>query len=215
MHFGETLRNSIYEPWKDEYIDYAKLKSLLKEDDDTIQNSSKGKATDSSSWTEQDESTFVEELVNTQLEKVNAFHNDTHDRLRTETGECESTLEQFAQRSKNGEEEEDLKEGEEQTLTEVLEKLDRITQEINQLEKYRRVNYTGFLKAVKKHDRRRGTRYKVRPLLQVRLSAMPFHSEDYSSLLYRYGRFYIDPVRADNDQQTLCYVFLCPSEIEG
>ncbi|CRK18447.1 hypothetical protein BN1708_012347 [Verticillium longisporum] len=32
MRFGKTLRESVYAPWKDKYIDYAKLKSLLRED---------------------------------------------------------------------------------------------------------------------------------------------------------------------------------------
>ena len=62
---------------------------------------------------------------------------------------------------------------------------DSITKQINELEKYSRINYTGFLKAAKKHDRRRGSQYRVRPLLQVRLAALPFNVENYSPLLHR------------------------------
>ena len=31
MKFGTTLRRSVYSPWKAQYIDYDKLKKLLKE----------------------------------------------------------------------------------------------------------------------------------------------------------------------------------------
>ena len=76
------------------------------------------------------------------------------------------------------------------TLKEVLSELDQITKETNELEKYSRINYTGFLKACKKHDRKRGHSYRVRPLLQVRLAALPFYKEDYSPMLYRLSAMY-------------------------
>lgn len=183
MHFSRTLKNSIYEPWKSNYIDYAKLKQLLRED--VSQEEEK-------KWTEDDEGKFVEELVNVQLEKVNAFQVETYKGLRERTSECESRLEkvteaekQDQQASNEGEKEEKEDEKDQESLKEVLKELDDITEEVNELEKYSRINYTGFLKAAKKHDRKRGSSYKVRPLLQVRLAALPFNSEDYSPLLYR------------------------------
>ena len=181
MHFSKTLKNSIYEPWKSNYIDYAKLKQLLRED---------GPREEEKKWTEDDEGQFVEELVNVQLEKVNAFQSETYKSLRERTSECESKLENMTEAEKKdqkAEDEDEKNEGENQkTLKEVLKELDDITEEVNELEKYSRINYTGFLKAAKKHDRKRGSSYKVRPLLQVRLAALPFNSEDYSPLLYRF-----------------------------
>ena len=196
MRFGRTLRNSIYQPWASNYIDYAKLKRLLREDDPTEE--------DGRGWTEDDEGKFVEELVNVQLEKVNAFQAETYKGLRERTSDCEARLEKEAgsktegtgtsaptgdQGEKQAEQEDEKqaeKSHEDGKLQEVLKELDGITTEINELEKYSRINYTGFLKAVKKHDRRRGSKYRVRPLVQVRLAALPFNSEDYSPLLYRY-----------------------------
>lgn len=204
MRFGKTLKNSIYEPWASNYIDYAKLKQLLREDDP-----SGGEGRD---WTEDDEGRFVEELVNVQLEKVNAFQGETYKGLRERTSDCEARLEKEAGSETEGketsgqsndqdekqaekqDEKQDVKQDEKQDgerqeddkLDQVLKELDVITKEINELEKYSRINYTGFLKAVKKHDRKRGSKYRVRPLLQVRLAALPFNSEDYSPLLYRY-----------------------------
>ncbi len=180
MHFSKTLKNSIYEPWKSNYIDYAKLKQLLRED---------GPQEEEKKWTEDDEGKFVEELVNVQLEKVNAFQVETYKGLRERTSECESRLEKVTEAEKQdqqaSDEGEEKDEKDQESLQKVLKELDDITEEVNELEKYSRINYTGFLKAAKKHDRKRGSSYKVRPLLQVRLAALPFNSEDYSPLLYR------------------------------
>ncbi|MCJ1468099.1 Phosphate metabolism transcription protein [Pseudocyphellaria aurata] len=176
MRFGRTLQSSIYAPWKSNYIDYAKLKQLLRENE-------------FSAWTEQEESRYVEELVNVQLENVNAFQANTYKRLREQTSDCEGNINRVvasseAEESGQGPGKHNSHE-EKSMLRSTLAKLDEITEEVNELEKYSRLNFTGFLKAAKKHDRRRGSKYRVRPLLQVRLAALPFNSEDYSPLLYR------------------------------
>ena len=180
MRFGKTLRAQTYPPWKDKYIDYTKLKTLLREDETTPQGE------EAREWTEQDEEDFVEELINVQLDKVNQFHNDTYKNLRDRTSECEAKLEPLAVPSNDGEEPKDAK----AIAEEILKELDGISKEVSELEKYSRLNFTGFLKAAKKHDRKRGTRYRVRPILQVRLSQLPFNSEDYSPLLYRLSTMY-------------------------
>ena len=181
MHFGATLTKSIYDPWRSSYIDYSTLKRLLREDEN------KGKANEI--WTDEDEGRFVEELVNVQLEKVNAFQVDTHKSLRERTSTCEGKLNALKSAKEAGPDDGESKEQDtarrEAVLKEVLEELDKITKEVNELEKYSRLNFTGFLKAAKKHDRQRGAKYRVRPLLQVRLASLPFNSEDYSPLLYR------------------------------
>ena len=180
MRFGRTLRAQIYPPWKDKYIDYGKLKTLLREDEATTPGD------DGREWTEQDEEAFVQELINVQLDKVNQFHVETYKSLRDRTSECEAELEPVAASANDGRKSEDSKAIAEQTLK----KLDSISKEVSELEKYARLNFTGFLKAAKKHDRKRGTKYRVRPILQVRLSQLPFNSEDYSPLLYRLSTMY-------------------------
>ncbi|KAK0253048.1 hypothetical protein B0A54_09961 [Friedmanniomyces endolithicus] len=219
MRYGKTLQHAIYPPWRDNYIDYTKLKKLLR-DDDSSTPSSPSTETVGDNWTDDDESKFVDELVNVQLEKVHAFHKETYEKLRDRTARCEARLDTVAvaehgvarQDQAEGGAEEGAVEGDEANdegssngnggkavpsedekktiLTEVLAELDLITRETNELEKYSRINYTGFLKAVKKHDRKRGASYRVRPLLQVRLAALPFNTEDYSPLLYRLSAMY-------------------------
>ena len=104
MRYGRTLQQSIYAPWKDKYIDYAKLKKLLR-DDESAPNSP---ATNTpNQWTDEDESAFVDELVNVQLEKVHQFHKDTYEKLRDRTAKCEAKLDTVAV-AEAGEDDENL-----------------------------------------------------------------------------------------------------------
>ncbi|KAK5088096.1 Phosphate metabolism transcription protein [Lithohypha guttulata] len=180
MRFGKTLSNSIYSPWKDKYIEYDKLKKLLREDEASPQGRG-----DDSHWTEQDEENFVNELTNVQLEKVYQHQVETFNALRDRTTACEAKLKPTAEEDKDRSDE-DIKRIAEETVKE----LDSISKEIAELKKFSRVNYTGFLKAAKKHDRKRGRKYRVRPLLQVRMSQAPFNTEDYSPLLFRLSTMY-------------------------
>ncbi|MDA4132195.1 MAG: hypothetical protein OK454_03600, partial [Thaumarchaeota archaeon] len=76
-------------------------------------------------------------------------------------------------------------------LKELEGELDAITNEVKELKKYSSVNYTGFLKIVKKHDRKRGDRYKIRPMMQVSLAKRPFNSEQgYAPLLNKLSLMY-------------------------
>ena len=179
MHFGATLRRSIYEPWTSKYIDYAELKRLLRENEPED---------DGKAWTECDEARFVEELLNVQLEKVNAFQGEICKDLggrATHAGAIVQKLCNTTDVSIHRGNDKFQKE-----LDSILYELNDITEEINELQKYSRLNFTGFLKAAKKHDRKRGSRYKVRPLLQVRLAALHFNAKDYSPLLYELSTIY-------------------------
>ncbi|KAF2221450.1 VTC domain-containing protein [Elsinoe ampelina] len=203
MRFGQTLRNAVYPPWKDYYIDYNKLKKLLREDDSAA--SSPTRPADDK-WTDDDAEKFYNELVNVQLEKVQSFHRDTYQKLRDRTTKVEQKLDpiasagkisesqdgQEAQPKSNGEGKKAVPSEEERKtiLKDALKELDGITKEISELEKYSRINYTGFLKIAKKHDRKRGGRISVRSPLKSLLVKVPFNKEDYSPLLYRISTTY-------------------------
>ncbi|EGY15619.1 vacuolar transporter chaperone 2 [Verticillium dahliae VdLs.17] len=189
MRFGKTLRESVYAPWKDKYIDYAKLKSLLREDkyeDEDVP------------WTEEDESRFCDEIFNTQLEKVAEFQEKTVEGLRERVDAAFEKLkdmvpaEDSADRSADDKSKRQaLTTQQKQQLKGLEAELDSITNEIGELKKYSNINYTAFLKIVKKHDRKRGGRYKVRPMMQLSLSRRPFNSEQgYSPLLNKLSILY-------------------------
>lgn len=203
MHFERSLRRAIFAPWKDKYINYAKLKDLLRDEGSDAGSDAGRQDTDNKQWTDDDESAFVEELVNVQLEKVHTFQAETLTKLRDRTSACEAKLDPLlTSPTADGDDDKgktstgtlseprDLGSEAQPVLQKVIAELDSITGEMNELEKYSRINYTGFLKAAKKHDRRRGQSYRVRPLMQVRLAALPFNKEDYSPLLFRLSTMY-------------------------
>ena len=97
MHFGQSLRNAIFPPWRDHYIDYAKLKKLLRETDggDSDKERDGEHKEEPDPWTEKDESAFVDELVNVQLEKVNRFQAQTSNTIRERMSQCEAKLDAF------------------------------------------------------------------------------------------------------------------------
>lgn len=199
MKFGQTLRQAVYPPWKEYYVDYNKLKKLLREDD-SASGSPNGQKDDV--WTDEDAENFYAELTNVQLEKVQNFHKDTYQKLRDRTSKCEAKLDPVASNIKveggetrtlpgaNGKKPVPSDDEKKRTLKEVSDELDSITREISELEKYSRINYTGFLKIAKKHDRKRGGRVSVRGPLQSLLVKVPFNKEDYSPLLYRISAMY-------------------------
>ncbi|KAL1796076.1 hypothetical protein ACET3X_006300 [Alternaria dauci] len=206
MKFGTTLRKSVYAPWKDKYIDYDKLKKLLKDNEDD------------DSWTADDESAFVDELANVQLEKVHNFITDISQKLRDRTTACEKKLEPLAigiqaEGDQEGKGDKENKEGKgaglladassdaskkpelsqqerEKVLKDVLCELDNITKETKELESFSRVNFTAVIKATKKHDKLRGSSYRLRPFIDARIARHPLHTEDASPLLYRLSALY-------------------------
>lgn len=205
MKFGTTLRKSVYPPWRAQYIDYDKLKKLLKDNNE-----------DDDSWTAEDESAFVDELANVQLEKVHGFVLEVSQKLRDRTSACERKLEPLAVGLKADEKEgqkasskegdglfsdavkddsvkkqQELSQEERQKLLkEVLTELDKVTKEVKELEGFSRINFTAIIKATKKHDKLRGKSYKLRPFIDARLARHPLQTEDASPLLYRLSALY-------------------------
>lgn len=157
MLFDNKLQREIYGPWKDYYINYIKLKKLLKEG-----------VILKDAWTEKDEQNFVAAL-DSDLEKVYTFQHNKFDELNDFLNELQAATEHpSAEFDVLG-------------FTSKLESVLNLAQELNH---FQRLNYTGFTKIVKKHDRLHSS-YSVKPLLNVRLKNLPFHSEDYSPLLFK------------------------------
>ncbi|KAI5457987.1 VTC domain-containing protein [Mariannaea sp. PMI_226] len=201
MRFGKTLRESIHEPWKDKYIDYVKLKSLLREDRSPDDDASQP-------WTAADEERFCDEIFNNQLDKVAQFQEQRFNTLKQRVDSAFEKLKELAPvepstadakpSSSDADADADASPSGAQKgqisasrLRELETELDDITNEVRELKKYSNINYTGFLKIVKKHDRKRGDRYKVRPMMKLSLAQRPFNSESgYSPLLNKLSIMY-------------------------
>lgn len=176
MRFGKTLQQSVYSPWKAQYMDYAKLKNLLRED----------RKDDDQAWTEEDENQFCDEIFNVQLDKVAKFQEQ-------ELGALKDRIEVAFDKLKETAPTDDKPKSDitNSRLKELKTDLDAITNEVKELKKYSSANYTGFLKIVKKHDRKRGDRYKVRPLMRLTLSNRGLNSESaYTPLLKKLSTMY-------------------------
>lgn len=157
MLFGNKLEHETHAPWKQYYINYVHLKKLLKEGV-ILQDS----------WTDKDELNFVSAL-DLDLEKVYTFQSNKFDELNDQLDELQAETELSSTQF---------------DVTGFSLRLEAILQEAQELNHFQRLNYTGFIKIVKKHDRLH-PQFSVKPLLNVRLKNLPFHSEDYSPLLYK------------------------------
>lgn len=179
MRFGQTLSGSKHGDWN--YIAYDTLKSLLKQ------------GAPSEEWTENDESAFVEKL-DAELENVYSFQSAKYNSLQKDATDLETGLEEMRKQ----------KEVDERQVKSFVRDLDELTEESKELERYSRINYTGFIKIVKKHDKLH-TDYTVRPLLTVRLQACPFNKENFSPLLYRLSALYagIRDIAHENERPNL------------
>ena len=177
MRFGKKLRNSVYPKWKSQYVDYAKLKGMLRENEE-----------EDSKWTEADESQFCDEILNVQLEKVAAFQEETFKSLEQRANACGDKLKDLAPADDKAKTKGDITNG---RFKEIEAELDEIIVETEELKKYSNINYTAFLKIVKKHDRKRGNNYKIRPMMMMTLSKRPFNTESgYSPLLNKLSMMY-------------------------
>ena len=73
-------------------------------------------------------------------------------------------------------------------LVSVKEEMSRITADITELSRYMRMNYSGFIKILKKHDKY--TSFKSKPMFMVHLESKPFYKEDFDALIIRMSMIY-------------------------
>jgi SPX domain protein involved in polyphosphate accumulation len=131
MKFGEHLKNEIFPPWKLSYISYDALKYDLKQ-----------RQTDHK-WNENDEQQFITKLEN-ELDKVFDFVNAKLGEVEARISYCERTIQTFVNNPSWSSDENWALMND--ALTEVL-------FDVNDLAKFTRLNYIGFQKILKKHDK--------------------------------------------------------------
>ncbi|KAG0266097.1 vacuolar transporter chaperone [Mortierella polycephala] len=164
MKFGDNLAESIYPQWKDNYVQYNALKKQLEEG-----------LFKPAGWTERDEGIFGQTLDN-DLTKVYNFVNEKFEELQERTTKAELRVATF-QEAYN-----------QKAIESLTSAISEITDEVNQLSKYCRTNYAGFLKIVKKHDK--NVPYKLRPVFMVQLKSRTFYNVNFDSLVVRLSKLY-------------------------
>lgn len=182
MKFGEQLKSSLIKDYYYYYISYDDLKHDLK-------RGVEGK------WSSQKEKLFVSQLEE-ELDKVYTFQKvkltEINRRIKDATRQVKELIRRVESRVHVDEQEfEDLEED-----------LSDIIADVHDLAKFTRLNYTGFQKIIKKHDKVTG--WTLRPIFAVRLNAKPFYKENYDELIVRLSKLYDlvrtrgNPVKGDS-----------------
>ncbi|KAG0206187.1 vacuolar transporter chaperone [Mortierella sp. GBA30] len=171
MKFGSHLKAHQAPHWKYHFVDYDGLKALLK---------SKSHERE---FTEQDEVQFVK-LLNAELDKVASFQALKLGEVQRRTEHCEFTIQQHQLPSR--------KSSERLTLASFVvteSEINKITQDLQDLARFQRLNYTAFLKIVKKHDKHTGFSLRVN-FMNQQLNSQPFHKERFTPLVSRLSALY-------------------------
>lgn len=197
MKFGEQLRSSVISEYQWYYIDYDALKQSLKKA--SKRSAAAESSSPSSSWENDDEVNFVR-LLDDQLEKVyrktQVKTSEIQRRIVWEQKEVDNLVKRMNERGPNeqGPSEEEFI-AREEFLSDII-------ADVHDLAKFVQVNYTGFLKIIKKHDKVTGQHLK--PIWGVMMSQKAFFKEDYDRDVVKLSRMYDivrtrgNPVKGDS-----------------
>ncbi|PSN64467.1 SPX-domain-containing protein [Corynespora cassiicola Philippines] len=174
MRFGEQLKSSLNKSWVYNYIDYESLKEALRSH---------------RVWDERSEENFVKQLEG-ELDKVYTFQKVKSEEIIRRIASSEKEVTEVVAKADqaNGGNSDDFEED-----FELLEEdLSDIIADVHDLAKFTQLNYTGFQKIIKKHDKT--TRLILKPVFAARLKRKPFFQDNYDAYVVKLSKLY-DTVR--------------------
>ncbi|OQD77758.1 hypothetical protein PENDEC_c002G05959 [Penicillium decumbens] len=192
MRFGEHLRSSMIREYYPHYIAYDELKKALKTDFVTEPTPDNAKP-DRREWTEDDEKHFVT-LLESELEKVFNFQKRKSEEIVDRIKSSEHDVSDVVSRLDNstGARRQSVRASRPQPTDEdflLLEQvLSDIIADVHDLAKFTQLNYTGFQKIIKKHDKE--TNWFLRPVFAARLNAKPFFKDNYDAFVIKLSKLY-------------------------
>lgn len=174
MKFGEHLRNALIKNYSFYYIAYDDLKHQLKKNlkDNDYQ------------WTNEFEEEFLAFLED-ELDKVYSFTKIKNTEVNRRIKDAEKYVYEVVNALQNPN---NPNQPQEQDFEDLEEELSDIIADVHDLAKFTRLNYTGFQKIVKKHDKT--TNFTLKPIFQVRLNAKPFFKDNYDNLIVKLSKLY-------------------------
>ncbi|CCU76172.1 putative vacuolar transporter chaperone 3 [Blumeria hordei DH14] len=181
MKFGDQLRTSVIKEYQWYYIVYDELKDQLKTNflEPPSKNNPRGKR---KPWTEEDETNFLARLES-ELDKVHTKQKikaiEISRRIATserEVGEVTTRLNRHEDAPSEAE------------FTMLEEDLSDIIADVHDLAKFVQLNYTGFQKIIKKHDKQ--TSWMLKPVFATRLKAKPFYKDNYDADIIKLSKLY-------------------------
>ncbi|KAJ5137758.1 hypothetical protein N7526_003991 [Penicillium atrosanguineum] len=192
MRFGEHLRSSMIREYHPHYIAYDELKKALKTDFVTAPSPNNAKP-DRLEWSEDDEKHFVT-LLESELEKVFLFQKrkseEIVERIKMSEFEVNDVVSRLddstGSRRQSGRAAQPPPTDEDFMLLEQV--LSDIIADVHDLAKFTQLNYTGFQKIIKKHDKE--TNWYLRPVFAARLNAKPFFKDNYDAFVIKLSKLY-------------------------
>ncbi|KAJ4323240.1 vacuolar transporter chaperone [Neodidymelliopsis sp. IMI 364377] len=189
MRFGQQLKQSLNKDWLFYYIDYEDLKTALR-----VHHT----------WDEKSEQGFVEQLEK-ELDKVYSFVRVKSEEIIRRIAASEKEVNTAVTRSREylqsqqGARDEDPFEEDFDLLEEDL---SDVIADVHDLAKFTQLNYTGFQKIIKKHDK--NTRWVLQPVFAARLKRKPFFQDNYDNYVVKLSKLYDivrtrgNPVKGDS-----------------
>ncbi|KAI7540908.1 SPX-domain-containing protein, partial [Hortaea werneckii] len=201
MRFGQQLRSSLIKDWYYYYIDYEGLKKSLQPVPENPNASGARKKSSSQAWSEEDEQRFVNHLEE-ELDKVFTFQRVKSQEIIRRINASEKEVNEVIARSQaagQGDERAKANAPTEEEFSLLEEDLSDIIADVHDLAKFTQLNYTGFQKIIKKHDKQ--TNWHLKPVFAARLNARPFFKDDYDITVVNLSKLY-DQVRTKGNPVT-------------
>ncbi|OJJ01368.1 hypothetical protein ASPVEDRAFT_82892 [Aspergillus versicolor CBS 583.65] len=202
MRFGEHLHSSMIKEYYWYYINYDGLKKALKTGYVTEPTPDNTKP-DRKAWTEDDERHFVT-LLESELDKVFNFQKLKSEEIVRRIQESDKDVDNVVSRLNSsidargtGRSSRGPPSDEEFLMLEQV--LSDIIADVHDLAKFTQLNYTGFQKIIKKHDKE--TQWYLKPVFAARLNAKPFFKDNYDAFVVKLSKLY-DLVRTKGNPIT-------------
>ncbi|KAA8650438.1 putative vacuolar transporter chaperone (Vtc4) [Aspergillus tanneri] len=206
MRFGEHLRSSMIKEYYWYYIAYEDLKKALKTGYVTEPSPENNKP-DRKPWTEENEKEFVS-LLESELDKVFTFQKIKSEEIvrriqvsETDVSDVITRLDS-ASESRRGSVRSNAAPPSDEDFLVLEQVLSDIIADVHDLAKFTQLNYTGFQKIIKKHDKQTG--WYLKPVFAARLNAKPFFKDNYDAFVVKLSKLYDlvrtkgNPVRGDS-----------------
>jgi SPX domain protein involved in polyphosphate accumulation len=183
--FGHQLKTSLIRDWEVHYIDYDGLKDALSREYESAPTTSNPKPK-RKPWTEENEKKFIN-FLEAELDKVYTFQKvksqEIVKRIRASEAEVQNVVAQAVQDTDGK-----LKDSLEEDYILLEEDLSDIIADVHDLARFTQLNYTGFQKIIKKHDK--GTGWALKPVFAARLKAKPFFKDNYENFIVKLSKQY-------------------------
>ncbi|CAD0018527.1 unnamed protein product, partial [Aureobasidium pullulans] len=193
--FGQQLQSSLIKDWYYYYISYDELKRLLQPEPQT-KPTAENPNPPSKAWNDEHETRFYSELE-AELDKVSNFQQVKSGEIQRRIMISEREVNEVITRAKaaqgQSEEQRNNEAPSEEDFAMLEEDLSDIIADVHDLAKFTQLNYTGFQKIIKKHDKLYPDQ-QLKPLFAARLNAKPFFKDNYDQSIVGLSQLY-DQVR--------------------